>query len=232
MREVTLRVRHHGEPESDVSARYPDVTLRSVSSLTGRGAERKRIIEVTGNPESVAGFIEEFRATDPIQAADPLSPLGERRVYVAMVYDVRQWDSISERLSDRGVHYRTGTTITAGWERWTVYLEDDDDLAGLIASLRDAGNDVELVKNVEMSQLTVPDQLDVEQVLSGLTHRQREALAAAIDTGYFGHEGEGSIKAVAERLDVAPSTAWEHLSRAEAKVMGKVGDYLAESRSE
>lgn len=232
MREVTLRVRHHGEPESDVSARYPDVTLRSVSSLTGRGDERKRIIEVSGNPESVAGFIEEFRATDPILAADPLSPLGKRRVYVAMAYDVRQWDSISERLSDRGVHYRTGTTITAGWERWTVYLEDDDDLAGLIASLRDAGNEVELVKNVEMSQLTVPDQLDVGQVLADLTHRQREALAAAIDTDYYGYESDGSVEAVAECMGVAPTTAWEHLTRAEAKVMAKVGDYLTETRTD
>lgn len=226
MREVTLRVRHHGEPESDVSAAHPDVTLRSVSSLTGRGNERKRIIELSGNPDSIEAFLEEFRATDPILAAEPLSPPGERRVYVTMVYDLRQWDSIAERLSDMGVLYRTGTTITAGWERWTVYLAEADDLGEILDRLRQAGSDVELVRNVEVSQLTVPDQLDTEDVLADLTSRQREALATAIETGYYGHEGESSVEEVASRMGVASSTAWEHLSRAEAKLMSRVGNHL------
>lgn len=226
MREVTLRIRHHGEPESDVSAAHPGVTLRSVSSLTGRRNERKRIIELSGDPASIEAFLEEFSATDPIIAADPLSPLGARRVYVTMVYDLRQWDSIAERLSDMGVLHRTGTTITAGWERWTVYLDDADYLGEIVGRLEEAGNDVELVRNVEVSELTVPDQLDTEHVLADLTSRQREALAMAIDTGCYGHESEGSIEAVATRMGVAPTTAWEHLSRAEAKLMSRIGNHL------
>lgn len=226
MRQVTLRIRHRGEPESDVSARFPSVTLRSVSSLTGRADRRKRIIEVSGDPADVEAFLAEFRATDPIVEAEALSPLSEGRAYVAMVYDVSQWDSISEHLTEMGVHYRMGTTIKAGWERWTVYLEDAEQLSPVVERIRDAGNDVELVTNVEMSELSVPEQLDTERVLSELTPRQREALAAAIAVDYYAYDGGGTIGDVADALDVAQTTAWEHLTRAEEKLMSRVGDHL------
>ncbi|MFB6127999.1 MAG: helix-turn-helix domain-containing protein [Halolamina sp.] len=226
MRQVTLRIRHHGEPESDVSARFPSVTLRSVSSLTGRGRRRKRIIEFSGDAEAIEAFVEEFRETEPILDVEQLSPLTGSRVYVAMVYDTTQWDSITEHLSDMGVHYKMGTTITAGWERWTVYLDGGDELSRVIDRLREAGNDVELVTNVEMSELSVPEQLDVGRTLNDLTPRQREALAAAIAVGYYGYGSDGSVDDVAAELGVASTTAWEHLTRAEEKLMSRVGDYL------
>jgi len=37
MREVTFRIHHHEGPECAASAVFPDVTMRSVSSMTGRG---------------------------------------------------------------------------------------------------------------------------------------------------------------------------------------------------
>lgn len=225
VRQATIRVRHRGEPESEISARHPDVTVRSVSSLTGRGSERKRIIELTGEPDAIESFLEEFRAADSILAAEALSPLGEPRVYVAMRFDVERWDSISERLTEMGVHYRMGTTISGGWERWTLFLGPEDDLSAVVAGIEAAGNDVELVREFELSEVTVPDQLDgdVERLLAELTPRQREALDIAIGTDYYGPDGEGTIETVADELGVATSTAWEHLTRAEEKLMGGLG---------
>jgi predicted DNA binding protein len=226
MREVTLLIRHHGEPESDVSANYPQVTLRSRSSMTGRTTSRKRIIEVTGDPEVIPAFLEEFGEADPIRDIEPLSPVDQERVYVAMTYDAYQWDSISERLSDMEVHYRNGTTITAGWERWTLYLDDDDDINEIRASLEAAGNDTELVRNVELSEVGVTNQLDMFEFVQELTPRQREVLTLAIREGYYETGRDTSIEALADLVGVAPTTTWEHLKRAEQKVMTELYDYL------
>ncbi|NHX36676.1 MULTISPECIES: helix-turn-helix domain-containing protein [Halolamina] len=57
---------------------------------------------------------------------------------------------------------------------------------------------------------------------SGLTGRQREAIAAAVDAGYYDSPRRGSIDDVAAALDVAPSTAAEHLRKAESRVMAAV----------
>ncbi|GAB7013053.1 helix-turn-helix domain-containing protein [Halolamina salina] len=62
---------------------------------------------------------------------------------------------------------------------------------------------------------------------SGLTDRQREAVAAAVDAGYYASPRRGSIEDVAAALGVAPSTAAEHLRKAESRVMAAVLDVEA-----
>ncbi|GAB7090606.1 helix-turn-helix domain-containing protein [Halorubrum luteum] len=219
MREVTLRIRHCGEPEHEIGVRYPDVTIRSASSMTGQGTERKRINEFRGPSESIAGFLAEFRETEPVIEAEPLSPLEDGRVYVAIVVDAEKKDSISERLADMGVHYRMGTTVKAGVETWTLYLDPDDDLAGVIRTLERAGNEVELVRNVGLPEVDRPPQLEMTQFLDDLTRRQREVLSTAIEMGYYDHGGDVGVEDLAAALDLGSTTVWEHLSRAESKVM-------------
>lgn len=53
----------------------------------------------------------------------------------------------------------------------------------------------------------------------GLTDRQFDALAAAVEEGYYESPRETTVEAVAERIDAAPSTASEHLRKAESAVM-------------
>lgn len=229
MREVTLRIRHRGEPESDVSANHPDVTLRSVSSMTGSGAERKRIIEITGPAGSIKRFLTEFRESDPVRRAESLSPLDASRVFVSVVYDSYQWDSISQRLTDLGIHYRMGTTITAGWERWTLYLDEQESLSDIIESIERAGNDAELVRDVSLAEVVGNEQLDFSRVLyEGLTPRQREVLATAIDLGYYRLKKDAGIEEISKEVGIASTTAWEHLARAEGKVMSEIGVHLAD----
>jgi predicted DNA binding protein len=231
MREVTLRIRHHGEPESDVSATHPDVTLESVSSMTGSAAERKRIIGITGPDEEIASFLEDFGNSDAVLAVDRLTPLDVPRVLVALTFDSYRWDSIAQRLTDMGIHYRTGTTITAGWEHWTLYLDESDDLSKIIESLERAGNETDLVRDVSLGELDGSEQLQLSGVLNELTDRQREVLATAIGLGYYQPKRETTIEEIADAVGVAPTTAWEHLVRAESKVMTELGKHLSPPRN-
>jgi hypothetical protein len=52
-----------------------------------------------------------------------------------------------------------------------------------------------------------------------LSPRQREALAAAVELGYYGDPREASVADVAAELDCATGTAAEHLRKAEAVVL-------------
>lgn len=78
---------------------------------------------------------------------------------------------------------------------------------------------------------TIPDELDAhidrigeydrrqELFDPGLTDRQFEAVAEAVDIGYYDDSRTATVEAVAERLDLAPATAAEHLRKAERRVM-------------
>jgi predicted DNA binding protein len=52
-----------------------------------------------------------------------------------------------------------------------------------------------------------------------LTDRQREAVSAAVDCGYYDTPRTGSVADVAAELDIAPGTAAEHLRKAESTAM-------------
>ncbi|GAA0206858.1 helix-turn-helix domain-containing protein [Halobacterium noricense] len=226
MREVALKIKHVGQPETAASERYPDVTMRSVSSMTGRERERKRIVEVTGDPEDVTGFIAEYAAGDPVITAEPITPIGEPTVFVAVTIEVPAWDSITELFAELGLHYRMGTVITGGYERWTLYLDHDDDLGAVIDAIEARGNEVELVRQLEMHEVDHAPRFETAGVLHDLTPRQREALAAAIGAGYYGHQKDAGVEDVAAELGVSTTTAWEHLARAEGKVMSDLGEFL------
>lgn len=230
VREVTLLIRHHGEPESDISADYPDVTIRSRSSMTGRTENRKRIIEVTGDPDVVGSFLDDFAAADPILDLERLTEVGDGRCFVAMTYDAYQWDSIAERLSNLGVHYRNGTVIRGGWERWTLYLDSDDDLGQIVDHIESAGNETRLHREVGLSEVDANDQLDMTSLARDLTDRQTEVLTTAVEMGYYEAGNEASVAEIGERLGISPTTTWEHLNRAERKVMAEVYDFLDSQR--
>lgn len=61
--------------------------------------------------------------------------------------------------------------------------------------------------------------LTVDAGASALSERQREAVLAALDLGYYDHPRRATHEDVADALDCAPSTASEHLRKAEATLV-------------
>lgn len=57
-----------------------------------------------------------------------------------------------------------------------------------------------------------------------LTDRQREALSVAVDLGYYDVPRTASVEDVAAELDCAPSTASNHLRKAQARLARDVVD--------
>jgi predicted DNA binding protein len=226
MREVTLRVRHRDAPESDVTADYPEITYRSTSSMTGTGRLRKRIVELSGPTASIESFIEDFRASEAVTQAELLTDANASRVFMTVAMDIRKCDPITELIMEMGVHFRNGTTINAGWEQWTVYLDDGDDLQEIVSAIEGAGNDVEIARTVPLDDIEAGEHLEFSQVLYELTPRQREVLSAAIRMGYYQPRKDTTIEEIGDAIGVAPTTAWEHLARAERKVMEEIGDHL------
>ncbi len=124
------------------------------------------------------------------------------------------------------MYYRVGTRITAGWEHWTLFLEETDELSAIIADIEQAGNDVELVRDISLSEVSGRTQLSLSRIAEDITERQREVLLAAVNLGYYGPNSSASIKDIAQSIGIAPTTAWEHLARAEQKVMTGVATSL------
>lgn len=91
-------------------------------------------------------------------------------------------------------------------------------LVGPAATLQDAIEDVPADIAVDLRDIGSYDSRRVGNQRD-LTARQAEAVAAAVECEYYENPRVGSVEDVAESMGCAPSTAAEHLRRAERTVM-------------
>lgn len=102
-----------------------------------------------------------------------------------------------------------------------VYQSDGEitvTLVGPAATLQTAIEDIPSSVAVDLRDI---GEYDTRRIGSqrDLTARQAEAVAAAVECEYYENPRAGSVEDVAESIGCAPSTAAEHLRRAERTVM-------------
>lgn len=143
------------------------------------------------------------------------------------------------------IHRRPGYALfyiveeLSDWEVWLQKLFSQDSLTmippvdlekGRSFVFRIIGHSEDLQQAIADASERLP--LDVERVgnynqpderiTASLTSRQIEAVEAAIATGYYTIPRESTIEDVSAELDCAPSTASEHLQKAESALIQAV----------
>jgi len=173
------------------------------------GSRPTALLEIDGAPETIESALLEmadiasfdvhrteggptycFLQADP----DPTSPMG-------ILFDALAREGL---IVVKPIRYRDGSAHA-------TWVGEPEVLQQTIAALPEA-IDVELEA---IGDLSGGDQSPLES-LSG---RQREALEAAIEVGYYEQPRNATHEDIAAVLDCAPSTASEHLLKAESKLV-------------
>ncbi len=116
---------------------------------------------------------------------------------------------------------------TGGWEWYRVIAFSEKDLRQLFKDL-DEYCKVEITSRRSIPNESIRDTLLVSTatLFGGLTLKQRRALIAALDQGYYHMPRRATAGEIAERLG-APRTSYvDHLRKAENKVLQAVGSYI------
>jgi len=124
--------------------------------------------------------------------------------------DVITWAeqrSIVDSIIKKNCVFIGPTIVRDGVESWHIVAPTREELQEVVASLEQCAD----IAYIRSSEGVEPD--------AGLTARQMSALKAAVEMGYFETPRRSSIREVAKRLKVSPSTAVEHLRKAEKKVL-------------
>ncbi len=116
-------------------------------------------------------------------------------------------NSIVENIIKMNCVFVGPTIVKDGVENWHIMAPTREELKQVIDALEQC-SDIAYIRN--------GDSFGDEE---GLTDKQAQALRAAVESGYFDTPRRASIKDVADRMGVSPSTAVEHLRKAEKKVL-------------
>ncbi|TKX75637.1 helix-turn-helix domain-containing protein [Halorubrum sp. GN11_10-6_MGM] len=232
-----------GEPSADDAAAAPDE-----AGAAPRGVRAGLAIHGTGNCPVVAAstahdgpitgvnwthagdtHTEEFRARDPdavdraegVPTPTAVVDLGNERVYR---YDRPRDGACACRIIEELDCPIADARAEDGVLLVTLHLPDLDRLRDIVSALDGVADRVEVRYLVEgaargdgTSDRTLVDR-------GRLTDRQREVLRTAYRMGYFERPRDANASAVADALDISPSTLAEHLSTAQRKLLEETLD--------
>lgn len=125
----------------------------------------------------------------------------------AEVISWAEQSSIIDSIIKKNCVFIGPTIVKNGVENWHIMAPTREELQEAVAALERCAE----IAYIRSAEVVEPD--------VGLTERQMSALKAAVEMGYFETPRRSSIKDVAKRLKVSPSTAVEHLRKAEKKVL-------------
>jgi predicted DNA binding protein len=169
---------------------------------------------------------EEFRARDPdavdraegVPAAASVVDLGDERVYR---YDrPREGECACRTIEDLDCPI-ADARAEDGVLLLTLHLPDLERLREVVSALDGVADRIEVRYLVHgaAGDDAVPDRTLVDR--GRLTDRQCEVLRTAYRMGYFERPRDANASAVAEALDIAPSTFAEHLAAAQRKLLAE-----------
>lgn len=222
----------HGRESANVRARDTPEGVRAGVAI--HGAENCPVVAastahdgpITGVNWTHAGdtHTEEFRARDPdavdratdVPAAASVVDLGEERVYR---YDRPRDEKCACRVIEELDCPIADARAEDGVLLLTLHLPDLERLRDIVSALDGIAGRVEMRYLVHgaadddgMADRTLVDR-------GRLTDRQCEVLRTAYRMGYFERPRDANARAVAEALDIAPSTFAEHLAVAQRKLL-------------
>ena len=157
---------------------------------------------------------------------------GDRQRYEQTINEVSEVEEWTTTAAEKGFYVYVRTQLRPREQQYRQALDRDAVLVVPPVELRSdrtvrqtmVGHSDALSAAIE----ALPDTVDVEVLRTGtydrsrgaqLSERQREALTAAWEAGYYEVPREGDIEAVAGELDCAGSTASDLLRRAERRVI-------------
>lgn len=115
--------------------------------------------------------------------------------------------SVCRTVTECDCYLRSARTVGDGKVQWTVVSASDGALSTMNAKLKEQGCKVEVIKLTRLEE----DEI--------VTPRQEEVLRKAFEMGYFDFPKRVSVRELARRLQISPSTLGEILQRAEKNII-------------
>lgn len=187
-----------------------------VAELNGFTAERRGYLvyfHVTG-PDATPEFVRRVADDDLVRVVDA-------REDDCTVEVARPPDSVLGALADVGATL-ADATVENGTARLTARLAPGAAIPAVVDRLDAIAPDVTLVSKHETPRDIGRSQ--ARGVFDALTDRQYAVLTAAYHAGYFDWPRASSGEDLADRLDVAPTTFYQHLRAAERNLLEELLD--------
>lgn len=192
----------------DVMANAPCVEYAAALNWNVTGDELSILHYVEGDVEAFEAAVREV----DLQREYELEPIGDGEFYAYL------HDDLTEAVLDLWAVADRRGLVTVPPIEWHADGTVTISVFGPSEEIQAAIDAIPALVSVNVEEISGMQALP-RAAASSLSDRQREAVEVAVDVGYYDVPRTGSQADVAERLGCSPSTAAEHLRKAEATVL-------------
>jgi predicted DNA binding protein len=233
MWEALLGVRHKGCPVSETSAVHPNIHIKNISKVNVESYPSKRLLCLQGDSSQIEAFADTFRDHEIVQNFRKVSGNNSNEVkyFSATINYQEDNPSIAEIVSSHGCYQHATVSVQRGIEHWILYAEEKSTIRDLMADIEKSGNDIELYRNSDIKPSSSAGFDGLDALYTQLTSQQQAAFETALQLGRYTEESNTSMEDIADTLGIHRTTAWEHITKAENKLLRHIGDRLSYSRT-
>jgi DNA-binding CsgD family transcriptional regulator len=195
-------------------------------------AENCRVLLETMLPRGSGEFAEFFNivGADPDRVLDQCEDSRIVRANLLSSYDdgglfefVVAGGCPAKALAERGA-IPVEVEGASGDGRIVAEIPKDADPSTIVADFKSEFEGAELASKWEQDRLTpLITRSELQKALDErLTDRQHDVLETAYEAGYYEPDGDCTVAALGDRLDISPSTVSQHLAAAERELVSLV----------
>ncbi|MFQ5891243.1 MAG: helix-turn-helix domain-containing protein [Candidatus Methanofastidiosia archaeon] len=221
MLEVKLQFKPKNCWAQSISETYPEIEMGVFSTHREKGLSRWR-----GDRALLKKALRLAKKHPTLKALEVLDER-DSEVITQSVCRCKDKNKVHRLLERLGCYYLLPNPITTfgGAKHYRITLKDKKTLKVLVSRLKKLGEvKVEGVKRLlRVENLFL---VSVDEMRESLTSKQKKALKLAYEKGYFKIPKKVRIKDMAKEVGVSEATFYEHLARAEEKILRLVVDHL------
>ncbi len=196
---------------SDITSKYPEVSVRVIERVPFAEHGIKDLVEIAAPQDDMDDVLKEIRSNPLVSKVD--TTITEKGKVIGAITTMRC--EICRIVTDADVFLLSAQSKGSGKIEWTLILSEKKVLKDIFDHLKSKSVDAELVK------LTKIDDKET------LTERQDKITQVAFERGYFDYPKRISLRELARMFDVSPSTLSEILRKGQRKI---VLDYFKKQR--
>jgi predicted DNA binding protein len=208
MIEASITVEMPNNWVKDLESKFP-APINFIECMPYGESGGKSLVEIKGDPLNADEIIEEIRSHPSICKAD-ISNFGEGRLSGSIVTNSC---AACKALTGTECFLTRARSCPDDKVEWTITSGGNNSLGNLIDRLTEVGCTVQVNSITRIAGQNV------------VTKRQEEILRFAMAQGYYNYPRRITIKELARKLDISPSTLGEILQRGERNIVEAFFDH-------
>ncbi|NQV08966.1 helix-turn-helix domain-containing protein [Candidatus Woesearchaeota archaeon] len=204
MYKLSFKVKHKGCHETGLSIKFPKHHITVVDIQSTHPKEKQYFYYISGDSKSFDDIIKHLKRSKGYKVAKEIERSRDTLLLLVVLYQEGYIQNVIQKYNGFFLELHT---VYEGYEYWHIGLVNNEPVNEMLKEFK------------KMGDLKILYMGEVEFANTILSKQQKKIFKYACEKGYYELPRKTTIAKIAKEMKLNPSTAGEHLLKAENKIL-------------